>query len=205
MAGAALVQRVCATTPAATQKLARRPSTNGAELRGMPEPGRSGSRAAGYRRAPLVIALFPVICCAQFTLRQLRCEPRPELAREAAASRRVQVKVLLASASFFDRLDAIGIKSEITLDGGNGRVRFLVGPNGIDRALPADRNAEISAVALVGAVGGVIRPLEQREVDVLPGNVLDRRVGCLSERQGVARVGDHPPGNRDHHPVWIAF
>src|SRR5258708_24904533 len=59
MAGAALVTKVRATTPAATQKLARRPSTNGARLRGMQELGRWGSRAAGDRRAPLVIEFVP--------------------------------------------------------------------------------------------------------------------------------------------------
>ena len=51
----------------------------------------------------------------------------------------------------------------------------------------------------------MIGSLEERHVDVLPGNVLDWRVGRLSERQGVSRVGDHAPGNRDHDPVWIAL
>ena len=44
--GAALVHKVCATTPAATQKLARRPSSYGAQLRPLQ------SRAGAARKRP---------------------------------------------------------------------------------------------------------------------------------------------------------
>src|SRR3984893_12506337 len=57
---------------------------------------------------------------------------------------------------FFDRVDAIGVKGEIMLDRRDGGVGSLITPHRVDRALAAERDAEIAAIALVRAVGGVV-------------------------------------------------
>jgi hypothetical protein len=49
----------------------------------------------------------------------------------------------------------------------------------------------------------VIRPLEQRHVDILARDVLDRRIGCFAERQRFSCVGDDPPCDRDDDPGGI--
>src|ERR1700720_1934868 len=82
----------------------------------------------------------------------------------------------LAARLFFDRVDAVRIKGEMVLDRGDCRVRLLICPDGIGRALATGRNAVIGAVALVGAVGDAVSPLEQRHFDVLARDILHGRV-----------------------------
>ena len=50
----------------------------------------------------------------------------------------------------------------------------------------------------------MIGPLEQRHVDILARDVLDRRIGRFAQGQRFSRVGDDPAGHRDHDPVGIA-
>ena len=84
----------------------------------------------------------------------------------------------------------MGIEGDVILDPGDGVKRGLIGPHGIDRAFAAQRDAVVSAVTLVGAVGGVSRAFEERHVDILSRDVLHWRVSRLAERRGLAGVGD---------------
>src|ERR1700720_4533603 len=91
--------------------------------------------------------------------------------------------------SFFDRVDAFGIEGEMIFDERDRRVRRLIGPHGIHRAMPAKWNAEVGTVALIGTVGGVVRALEQRHVYVLARDVLNRRIARLAQNESVPRIG----------------
>ncbi len=63
--------------------------------------------------------------------------------------------------SFFDRVDAVGIEGEMIFDERHRCVGGLIGPHGVRRTISAEWNAEVGAVALIGAVGGVFRALEE--------------------------------------------
>jgi hypothetical protein len=52
----------------------------------------------------------------------------------------------------------------MALDGRDRGVWGLITPHCVGRALAAERNAVIGAITLVGAVGGVVRSLEQRSL-----------------------------------------
>src|SRR5258707_4741631 len=82
---------------------------------------------------------------------------------------------------------------------------ILVGPYGIDRAFPAERNAEIGAITLVGTIGRVIRPLEKRHVHVVAWNILNGGIRRLAEGQRTSGVGDDASPDRDHHPAEVAL
>jgi hypothetical protein len=77
----------------------------------------------------------------------------------------------------------------------DGRVRSLVGPHRVHRLLSPDGDAVVAAVPLVGTVRCVICRFEQRRVDILEWDVLNRWVVRLMERQRVLRVGDNSPRN----------
>ena len=62
------------------------------------------------------------------------------------------------------------------LDRGDGCIRCLVGPYRVHRSLSAERNAVVGAIALVGAIGVMVRSFQQRHVDILLRDVLDRGV-----------------------------
>jgi hypothetical protein len=49
-----------------------------------------------------------------------------------------------------DGIDAFGIESEMPANLSDGWVGRLVGPHGVDRSRPADRDAVVPAVTLVG-------------------------------------------------------
>jgi len=51
----------------------------------------------------------------------------------------------------------------------------------------------------------VSAPLEQRHVDILARDVLNRRVACLAEDQGFACIGYYRPADRDYDPFEIAL
>ena len=78
------------------------------------------------------------------------------------------------------RIDTIGIEGEMVPDLGDSGIGSLVAPYSILRPFPADGDVVVSAFALVGAVGAVVCPFQQRHVDVFARDVLDRRVRCLS-------------------------
>ena len=123
----------------------------------------------------------------------------PEEARAWAADRS------LTTWTLFDRVDAVGVEGEMVRDRAHRRVGILVGPDGIDRAFPAERNAEIGAITLVRTIGRMIRPLEKRHVHVLAWNILDRWICRLAECQCITGVGDDATPDRDHHPVGVAL
>src|SRR5437660_8077520 len=86
------------------------------------------------------------------------------------------------SAPLLYRIDAIWIESDVILDRGDGCIRCLVGPHRIHRSVAAERNAVVSAVALIGAIGVMVGSFQQRHVDILLRDVLDRGVTSLSQR-----------------------
>src|SRR5580692_11133371 len=79
----------------------------------------------------------------------------------------------LAHSASFESLDKDApSKAEtkhVVLDRRHRREGRLVRPHRIRRTLPADRDAEVRRLTLVGAVGGVIAPRERGHVHVPPG------------------------------------
>ena len=107
--------------------------------------------------------------------------------------------------SFFDRVDAVGVEGEMIFDERHRRVRRLIGPHGVRRTIPAERNAEIGTVALIGAVGSVFRALEQRHVYVVAGHVVNRRIARFAKDESVPRIGHDTARDRDDDPVGIVL
>src|SRR6202166_716995 len=103
----------------------------------------------------------------------------------------------LAARSFLDGVHTVGIESDVVHDRSNRGIRRLIGPDGVDRTLAPEGDAVVGAVTLVRAVGGVVRPLEQRGVHGLAWNILDRRVARLAKSQCSARISDNPSRNRN--------
>src|SRR4029077_20621903 len=106
---------------------------------------------------------------------------------------------------FFDRVDAIVVKGEIILDRRDGGVWSLITPHRVDRSLTAERDAVIAAIAFVRAVSAMIGGFEERYVDILARDVLNRRIGAFAQGQSFSRVGDAPARDRDDNPSGIAF
>src|SRR5271168_4279926 len=82
----------------------------------------------------------------------------------------------LAFGMFFDRVHSFRVEGQVVPDGRHRVVGSLVGPDGVDGALPACRDTEVCAVTLVGAVGRMRAPLELRHINILARDVLDCRV-----------------------------
>ena len=109
------------------------------------------------------------------------------------------------SRSFFDGVDAIGVEGQVAVDGRHRRVGRLIRPDGIGRTLAAVRNTEISAVAFIGTVRGLLRPLKEGHVDVLARDIEDRRIARFPQGQRIPCVGDDAIRNLDHDPVAVAL
>src|SRR6202012_6074864 len=98
----------------------------------------------------------------------------------------------------FDRVDPVGIESEIILDRRHGPIGRFIRPYRVACALAARRDAVITAIALVGAVGRVIAALQQRHVHVLTGDVGHARIACFAQHQRRPCVGDYAPACPDN-------
>src|SRR6202163_1503151 len=96
----------------------------------------------------------------------------------------------LAARPFLDGVHTVGIESDVVPDRGDRGIRRLIGPEGVDRTLAPQGDAVVGAVTLVRAVGGVVRPLEQRGVHVLAWNILDRRVARFAKSQCRPRISE---------------
>jgi len=70
-----------------------------------------------------------------------------------------------------DGIDPLRIKCKMLLYRRDRLVGIFVSPNGIDRTLAAGRNREICAVALVGAISGVVAAFEQRHIDIFSRDI----------------------------------
>src|SRR5947207_14156757 len=83
-------------------------------------------------------------------------------------------------------------------------IRRFVGPHGVGRAIAAERDAEIGAIPLVRAVGGMLGPFQEHHVDVLAGNILYRGIARFPQEQRLARVRDDASCDPDDDPcrVW---
>src|SRR6185295_411538 len=73
--------------------------------------------------------------------------------------------------SFVDRIDPVRVEGEIIFDDQHCCEGSLIGPHSVGRTVSAEWNAEIATVALIGAVGGVLRAFQQRQGHVLAGHV----------------------------------
>jgi hypothetical protein len=80
-------------------------------------------------------------------------------------------------------------------------VRGLIGPHGVRGTISAEWDAEVGAVALIGAIGGVFSALEERHIYVVAGHVVNRRIASLAEDESVARIGHDTARDRDHNSV----
>src|SRR6202035_5182838 len=109
----------------------------------------------------------------------------------------------LAARSFLDGVHTVGIESDVFLDRGDRGIGRLIGPDGVDRTLAPQRDAVVGAVTLVRAVGGVVRPLEQRGVHVLAWNILDRRVARFAKCQCRPRISDSTSRDDNDHAMRI--
>ena len=84
-------------------------------------------------------------------------------------------------------------------------VRGLIGPHGVRGTISAEWDAEVGAVALIGAIGGVLRALEERHVNVIAGHVVNRRIAGLAKDESVPRIGHDAARDRDHDSVGIVL
>src|SRR6202035_368175 len=111
----------------------------------------------------------------------------------------------LAARSLLDGVHTVGIESDVVHDRGDRGIGRLIGPDGVDRTLAPEGDAVVGAITLVRAVGGVVRPLEQRGVHVLARNILDRRVARLAKSQCRPRISDNTSRNRNDDAMRIAL
>jgi hypothetical protein len=109
------------------------------------------------------------------------------------------------SRSFFDGVDAIGVEDQMAVDGRHCRVGRLIRPNGIGRTLATERNTEISAVAFIRTVRGVLRPLKEGHIDVLARDIENRRIARFLQGQRIPRVGDDATRNHNYDPIAVAL
>ncbi len=95
---------------------------------------------------------------------------------------RVPQKLVLAgqiqSADKLDRYP-VGIEGEETGDFRDRIERRLVGPHAVQPGIPQSRYAVLAGLALVRAIGAMLRARQQRHVDVTAGYILHRGVGGL--------------------------
>jgi hypothetical protein len=75
----------------------------------------------------------------------------------------------------------------------------------VDRAVAAERDAVIAAIAFVRAVRSVLGTSEKRHVDIFARDVLNRRIGGFAQGQRFVRVGDDPTRDRDDDPSGVAL
>src|SRR6266852_6910445 len=88
-------------------------------------------------------------------------------------------------------IDPVGIERNMAPYLHNSRKRILVRPHRIDGLLSSSGNAVVIAITFIRAVGRVIRPFQLGKINVLTWNVLNGRIRCFAERQGVAGIGNH--------------
>src|SRR4029077_7953181 len=119
-------------------------------------------------RAPICLRIWSRRGSAR--AREMRANCRSVRRRTSAAPDRP------SRPPFLDRIDTVGVERQMVANGRDGVVGSLVGPYGVDGALPADGDAVVRGVSLVGTVAGVVRATEKRQIDVAARNVLDRRV-----------------------------
>src|SRR6202030_3144752 len=100
-----------------------------------------------------------------------------------------------------DGVNPVQVKRQVFPDRRYGGIRSLVAPDGVDRAFSAGRNAEISALALVGTIRLVHGPLQLRHIDVLARDVLHRGIGRFLQGQGLAGIGDAVAVHGDRDPA----
>ena len=113
------------------------------------------------------------------------------------------LQLTLTAAVFdFDGVDPVRVKRQVFPDCRYGGIRSLVGPDGVDRALSASRNAVIGALALVGTIRLVRGPLQLRHIDVLARDVLHRGIGRLLQGQGLVGVGHAFAVHGDRDPAF---
>ncbi|ALM85327.1 hypothetical protein ASB57_22270 [Bordetella sp. N] len=94
---------------------------------------------------------------------------------------------------------AIRIEGQVTRDGGNRGMRFLVGPHRIASTLVFASNAVVGGIALIGTVRNVFGTQELRHIGIRARYVIDGRIGSFFQHQCRPRIRHHPAGGRHHH------
>src|SRR5713101_9612516 len=97
----------------------------------------------------------------------------------------------------------LGIKRDMPPNLRNSRKRILVRPHRIDGLLSSSRNAVVIAIALIRAVGIVVRSFQLGEINILTWNVLNRGILRFAKRQGVAVIGNHTARDGHDNPSGI--
>ena len=82
-------------------------------------------------------------------------------------------------------------------------VRMFVRPHSVDASVPAGGDAEIAAVALIRAIGGVVCCLQQGHVGVLAWNIDDRGIAGFFQIEGAIAFGDHLASYGDDNMVAV--
>ena len=85
----------------------------------------------------------------------------------------------------------------------DGRIGSVVGPNRVHAGLVQKIDAEIASIAFVRAVGHVAARRQLRHVNIAAGDVLDWRIGSLTQLEGIARIGDDEIANTNHYAFRI--
>lgn len=80
-------------------------------------------------------------------------------------------------------------------------IRCLIGPDCVGHANVAMHQAEIGALAFVGAIGSVVRLFQDFRIDVLERNVVHGLVSGLVHDKGVGCVRHETAGKPDQQPV----
>jgi len=88
-------------------------------------------------------------------------------------------------------LDLVGIEGQPAADLLHRRVGLFVGPHRVLGEAAVHQDRVVRSVALVWAMGLVVRPREVLHRDVRAGEVDHRRIIRLLQDQDVAAVGDH--------------
>lgn len=81
----------------------------------------------------------------------------------------------------------------------------LVRPDRVGSSVSGSGEAEVAAVAFVGAKRRVIRALQQRHVDILAEDVVHAGIRCLAQHKGVARVGDNVAACLDDDAIRVGL
>src|SRR6266849_5518077 len=86
---------------------------------------------------------------------------------------------------------SLGIERNMPSNLRNCGKGILVRPHRIDGLLSSGGNAVVIAIALIRAVGNVVRPFQLGEINILTWNVLNGGILRFAKRQGVAGIGNH--------------
>ena len=138
--------------------------------------------------------------CEEVGLDYVSCSPfRVPIARLAAAQAAVKKGARQPSGRGVDGplrprhgvdLHLVGIEGAVVLDQRHLVIGLLIGPHDVGLTFARRAGAPVAGVALVGAVGRGVGTLQKLEIDVLEGDVEDRRIVVLAQHHRPVGRGD---------------